>query len=168
MVRRKTIFLTSNEAIFALIIRSWHKLTKTFLYSTTAQKIFHLPSPSSLPDPKTFIPCVSNQFISWFWCKGDKQKTKLFRASNYPHFQEKCSWLGFKFSHKTLFLCHSLEIRIKRLPSKLFTSEKPPSKGETTVSHEAVQESIMAVDETINNLIKELKQERKSHHKVRD
>lgn len=26
----------------------------------------------------------------------------------------------------------------------------------------------MAVDETINNLIKELKQERKSHHKVRD
>ena len=36
------------------------------------------------------------------------------------------------------------------------------------MSHEAVQESIMAVDETINNLIKELKQERKSHHKVRD
>ena len=68
----------------------------------------------------------------------------------------------------SLFLCRSLEIRIKRLPSKLFTSEKPPSKGETTVSHEAVQESIMAVDETINNLIKELKQERKSHHKVRD
>lgn len=71
-------------------------------------------------------------------------------------------------SRTRLFLCRSLEIRIKRLPSKLFTSEKPPSKGETTVSHEAVQESIMAVDETINNLIKELKQERKSHHKVRD
>lgn len=95
-------------------------------------------------------------------------KRQNFRAGNYPHFQEKCSWLGLKFSHKTLFLCRSLEIRIKRLPSKLFTSEKPPSKGETTVSHEAVQESIMAVDETINNLIKELKQERKSHHKVRD
>jgi len=45
-------------------------------------------------------------------------------------------------------------------------SEKPPAPSETTVSHEAVQESIMAVDETINNLIKELKQERKSHHKV--
>lgn len=71
-------------------------------------------------------------------------------------------------SRTRLFLCRLLEIRIKRLPSKLFTSEKPPSKGETTVSHEAVQESIMAVDETINNLIKELKQERKSHHKVRD
>lgn len=46
--------------------------------------------------------------------------------------------------------------------------EKPPTPSETTVSHEAVQESIMAVDETINNLIKELKQERKSHHKVCD
>ena len=46
--------------------------------------------------------------------------------------------------------------------------EKPPSQSETAASHEAVQESIMAVDETINNLIKELKQERKSHHKVRD
>lgn len=76
--------------------------------------------------------------------------------------------LSFFLSFSFLFLCRSLEIRIKRLPSKLFTSEKPPSKGETTVSHEAVQESIMAVDETINNLIKELKQERKSHHKVRD
>ena len=49
---------------------------------------------------------------------------------------------------------------------KYFISEKPPSQGETVVSHEAVQESIMAVDETINNLIKELKQERKTHHKV--
>ena len=47
-----------------------------------------------------------------------------------------------------------------------FGVEKPPSQRETQVSHEAVQESIMAVDETINNLIKELKQERKIHHKV--
>ena len=47
-------------------------------------------------------------------------------------------------------------------------TEKPARKRESSVSHEAVQESIMAVDETINNLIKELKQERKSHHKVCD
>lgn len=47
-----------------------------------------------------------------------------------------------------------------------FGAEKPASQRQTQVSHEAVQESIMAVDETINNLIKELKQERKTHHKV--
>ena len=45
--------------------------------------------------------------------------------------------------------------------------EKPPSESDTSASQETVQESIMAVDETINNLIKELKQERKSHHKVK-
>lgn len=48
-----------------------------------------------------------------------------------------------------------------------YLKEKPPSESDTSASQETVQESIMAVDETINNLIKELKQERKSHHKVK-
>jgi len=33
-------------------------------------------------------------------------------------------------------------------------------------SPENVHDSIMAVDETINNLLKELKQDRKAHHRV--
>ncbi|KAL9954875.1 hypothetical protein ACROYT_G042460 [Oculina patagonica] len=61
---------------------------------------------------------------------------------------------------------HSImQLIIERRLKAHIANEKPPSQGATTVTHEAVQESIMAVDETINNLIKELKQERKSHHK---
>ncbi|XP_068729598.1 centromere-associated protein E-like isoform X2 [Montipora capricornis] len=61
---------------------------------------------------------------------------------------------------------HSImQLIVERRLKAHIVNEKPQSQSETPVSHEAVQESIMAVDETINNLIKELKQERKSHHK---
>ena len=50
--------------------------------------------------------------------------------------------------------------------SLLTATDKTPSEAEEDHSPETVQESIMAVDETISNLLKELKQDRKSHHKV--
>ena len=69
-----------------------------------------------------------------------------------------------------IFLKPSPSLVIEAHVLKTFIShlkEKPPSESDTSASQETVQESIMAVDETINNLIKELKQERKSHHKVK-